>query len=261
MPPPAAIWGQAFGAGPFADAVRRLGLADAFVLLLALASVALVLAQAFAEADAGRERAIRWAEYGLIALFALEFLFALARHDHRVAYAVRNWYEILALVPVAGGPTLGLSWYPLLATAVCLARFGRVVDRLFGDEAFHRAVARAKAVAVESVADAVTLRVLDQTLAVLQKGEYTRNLADTLEAHGDDMMAIVTEKVKADPEVGAIRHVPFFDVAVATSAKVTQRILVDLLRDPRMDQMVKDIIAHNVRQIRAEVAKREARLA
>ena len=154
---------------------------------------------------------------------------------------------------------LGWSWYPLLAIVVCLARFGRVVDRVVGDEAFYRIVRRGQSWLVEAVADAVTLRVLDETLAVLQKGEYTRNLADALETHGDDMMAIVAEKVKLDPEVGAVRHLPFFDVAVSTSAKVTQRILIDLLRDPRMDQMVKDIIAQNVRQIRAEVAKREAR--
>ncbi len=239
-------------------APRRLRPIDLFVLALALASAAVVLVQALASPNAAQSRALRLAEYALIALFALEFLFALVRHDHRLAYALRNWYELLALVPVTSSAILALSWWPLLAAAVCLARFGRVVDRLFGDEAFHRMVDHARAVVVESVADAVTLRVLDQTLAVLQKGEYTRNLADALETHGDAMTALAVEKVKADEEVGAIRHVPFFDVAVATSAKVTQRILVDLLRDPRMDQMVKDIIANNVRQIRAEVAKRES---
>jgi voltage-gated potassium channel len=241
-------------------AQRRLRAVDALVLLLALASVALVLLHALTDPDAVAQRRIRFAEYALIALFAFEFLFALARHDHRVAYALRNWYEVLALVPVASGPALALSWYPALAVAVCLARFGRVVDRLFGDEAFHRMVERARSAAVESVADAVTLRVLDQTLAVLQKGEYTRNLADALERHGDGMVAIVAEKVKQDPEVGAVRHVPFFEPMVATASKVTQRILIDLLRDPRMDQMVKDIIRSNVEQIRAEVAKREASL-
>ena len=238
----------------------RLRPADLFVLLLALASVALVGLAAWSHPSPAEARTLRWLEYGLIALFALEFLFALVRHDHRLAYAVRNWYELVALVPVAGGPVLGWRWYPILAVVVCLARFGRVVDRVFGDEAFHRFVDRAKRTAVEAVADAVTLRVLDQTLAVLQKGDYTRNLANALEEHGDAMTALAVEKVKADPEVGAVRHLPFFDVAVATSAKVTQRILVDLLRDPRMDRMVKDIIADNVRQIRAEVAKRETRL-
>lgn len=239
---------------------RRIGLIDALVLLLALASVGLVLVAAFGHPDATLAARSRWAEYGLIVLFALEFLFALARHDHRIAYALRNWYEVLALVPVVSGPVLTWSWYPVVAVAVCLARFGRVIDRLFGDEAFYRFVDRLRDVAVESVADAVTIRVLDQTLAVLQKGEYTRNLADALEEHGDEMMALVSEKVKADPEVGAVRHLPFFDSLVATSAKVSQRILIDLLRDPRMDQMVKDIIADNVRQIRAEVAKRDAAL-
>jgi hypothetical protein len=63
--------------------------------------------------------------------------------------------------------------------------------------------------------------------------------------------------VKDDPEVGAVKHLPFFDAMVATSSQVTQRILIDLLRDPRMDQLVKDIIKQNVEQIRAAVQDRE----
>ena len=239
---------------------RRFGPVDACVLLLALASTALVIVVLATDPAPGRARQIRLAELGLIALFALEFLFAFVRHEHRLAYALRNWYELIALVPVTGGPAVDWAGGLVVTILVLMARFGRVVDRVFGDEAFHRFVTRTKAWAVESVADAVTLRVLDQTLAVLQKGEYTRNLADALETHGDEMLGIVTEKVKADPEIGAVRHVPFFDTMVLTSAKVSQRIVIDLLRDPRMDQLVKDIIAHNVKQIRAEVAKQEARV-
>ena len=239
---------------------HRLRTADAFVLLLALSSLALVVVQAVTHPDARQEARIRWAELGLIALFAIEFLLALVRHEHRLAYALRTWYELVALVPVTGGWAVGWALGPAVVVLVLLARFGRVVDRLFGDEAFYRLVDRVRDWAVEWVADAVTLRVLDQTLGVLQKGDYTRNLAAALEEHGDEMLGLVTEKVKADPEIGAVRHLPFFDAVVATSAKVSQRIVIDLLRDPRMDQMVKDIIAQNVRQIRAEVAKQEARL-
>jgi voltage-gated potassium channel len=239
---------------------RRLGVIDAFVLLLALASAALVFVVLATDPEGAVLQRIRWIEFGLIVLFALEFLLAFARHRHRIAYAMRNWYELIALVPVTGGPAVDWPGGLAVVVIVLLARFGRVVDRLFGDEAFHRVVERVRRWAVESVADAVTLRVLDQTLGVLQKGEYTRNLATALETHGDEMLALVTEKVKADPEVGAVRHIPFFDVVVVTSAKVSQRIVIDLLRDPRMDQMVKDIIADNVKQIRAEVAKQDAAL-
>jgi voltage-gated potassium channel len=238
-------------------ALRRLRPVDAFVLLLALASVGLVFYLLWADPGAADRRTVQLLEYGIIALFALEFLFGLVRHEHRVAYLVRNWYEVLALVPLTGAAS-GLPLYGALVVAVLLARFGRVFDRLYGDEAFFRAVARAKAVVVEWVADAVTLRVLDQTLQVLQKGAFTRNLADALEAHGDEMEEVVLEKVRNDPSMGRVKHLPFFDDAVELSSKVTRRIAIEALRDPRMAQMVREVIRANVQQIRDDVAKLES---
>src|SRR5687768_4304389 len=79
--------------------MRRQGPVALFVLLLAVASLGLVFYQAYASLDAQQQRTVQLVEYGIIALFALEFLFGLVRHRHRVAYLLRNWYELLALVP------------------------------------------------------------------------------------------------------------------------------------------------------------------
>ena len=237
--------------------LRRQGPVALFVLLLAVASVGLVFYQAYGALDAAQQRTVQLLEYGIIALFALEFLFGLVRHDHRIAYLVRNWYELLALVPLTG-EARGLPLYGLLVVVVVLARFGRVFDRLYGDEAFYRAVARAKSIVVEWVADAVTLRVLDQTLLVLQKGAFTRNLADALEAHGDEMNEVVLDKVRADPSMARVKHLPFFDEAVAVSSAVGRRIAIETLRDARMDELVKEVIRANLKQIRDEVGRLES---
>lgn len=236
--------------------MRRQGPVALFVLLLALASVGLVFYLAFADPDAQQVRTVQLLEYGIIALFALEFLFGLVRNDHRVAYLVRNWYELVALVPLTGEARV-LPLYGVLVVAVLLARFGRVFDRLYGDEAFFRALAKAKRLVVEWVADAVTLRVLDQTALVLQKGAFTRNLADALEAHGAEMEEVVLDKVRSDPSMARVKHLPFFDDAVELSSKVTRRVAIEALRDPRMEQMVREVIRANVQQIRDEVAKLE----
>jgi voltage-gated potassium channel len=236
--------------------MRRQGPVALFVLLLAIASVGLVFYQTYGALDSQHQRTVQLVEYGIIFLFALEFLFGLVRHDHRVAYLVRNWYELLALVPLTG-EARGLPLYGLLVVAVVLARFGRVFDRLYGDEAFFRALAKAKRLVVEWVADAVTLRVLDQTALVLQKGAFTRNLADALEAHGDEMEEVVLDKVRSDPSMARVKHLPFFDDAVELSSKVTRRVAIEALRDPRLEQMVREVIRANVKQIRDEVAKLE----
>ncbi|MEA3136360.1 MAG: voltage-gated potassium channel [Thermoplasmata archaeon] len=237
---------------------RRFGPVEVFVLLLAIASVSLVFYQLFGGPNAAQLQIVQRLEYAIVVLFLIEFLFALVRHDHRGVYLARNWYEVLALIPVTGGPATTLPLFPVLRVAVLLARFGRLFDRLYGDEAFYRGLGRLQAIVVEWVADAVTLRILDQTLLVLQKGAFTRNLADALEAHGAEMEDVILEKVRADPSLARVRHLPFFDDVVAVTSTVGRRIAIETLRDPRMDDLVKEVIRTNLKQIRDEVDRMES---
>lgn len=231
---------------------------DWLMLALALVSVAMLVYETWGPVTPEQRRQILLADYAIIGIFAIEFTFRWVKDERPRSFPLRNWYEVLGMIPVAHPAIRGFRLFRIVRIVVILSRFGRAADRAFGHGFTRHLLIRFKSTIVETVGDAITVKVLDETLAVLQKGEYTRNLADALEKHGDEMMAIVTEKVKSDPEVGAVRHLPFFDLAVSTSTKVTQRILIDLLRDPRMDQMVKDIIRLNVEQIRGEVAKRDA---
>lgn len=233
---------------------------DWLMLVLALVSIGLLAYETWGPVTPEQRQQIFLADYVIIAIFAIEFTFRWVKDERPKTFPLRYWYEVLGMVPVHTPAIRGFRLFRVIRIAVIVSRFGRAADRAFGEGFTRRMLVRFKAVIVETVGDAITVKVLDETLAVLQKGEYTRNLADAMEKHGDEMMAIIAEKVKQDPEVGAVRHLPFFDTLVTTSSKVTQRILIDLLRDPRMDQMVKDIIQHNVQQIRGEVAKRDAAL-
>lgn len=228
------------------------------MLALALVSVGMLAYETWGSVTPEQRRQIFLADYVIIGIFAIEFTLRWVKDDKPRTFPLRYWYEVLGMIPVAHPAIRGFRLFRIVRIVVILSRFGRVADRAFGEGFTRRILLRFKGLIVETVGDAITVKVLDETLAVLQKGAYTTNLADALEKHGDEMLAIITEKVKQDPEVGAVRHVPFFDTVVATSSKVTQRILIDLLRDPRMDQMVKDIIQLNVEQIRSEVAKRDA---
>lgn len=238
----------------------RVTAVDWLMLALALVSVAMLVYETWGPVTPEQRRQIFLADYVIIGIFAVEFTFRWVKDDRPKTFPLRNWYEVLGMIPVAHPAIRGFRLFRIIRIAVILSRFGRAADRAFGYGFTQRFLLRFKGLIVETVGDAITVKVLDETLAVLQKGAYTTNLADAMEKHGDDMMAIIAEKVKQDPEVGAVRHLPFFDTLVATSSKVTQRILIDLLRDPRMDQMVKDIIQLNVEQIRADVAKRDAAL-
>lgn len=231
---------------------------DWLMLVLALVSVAMLVYETWGPVTPEQREQIFIADYVIIAIFAIEFTFRWIKDDRPKTFPLRYWYEVLGMIPVHTPAIRGFRLFRVIRIAVIVSRFGRAADRAFGEGFTRRLLVRFKALIVETLGDAITVKVLDETLAVLQKGAYTRNLADAMEKHGDEMMAIITEKVKQDPQVGAIRHVPGFDAMVQTSSRVTQRILIDLLRDDRMDQMVKDIIRSNVEQIRLEVAKRDA---
>ena len=161
------------------------------------------------------------------------------------------------MIPVSHPAVRGFRLFRIVRIAVIMSRFGRAADRAFGEEFTYRLIRRFKNLIVDAISGAVTLRVLAETEQVILKGRYTQNLADAMEARGDEMLQIVVEKLKDDPKVGRIRHMPFFDDVVATSSRVTQRIAIDLLRDPRMDEIVKGIIKQNVEQIKAEVQRKE----
>lgn len=236
----------------------RVTVVDWLMLALALVSVGMLVYETWGHPTPQESRQILRADYVIVAIFALEFAIRWIQDDRPKTFPLRYWYEILGMVPVAHPAIRGFRLFRVVRIVVILGRFGRAADRAFGSGFTHRLLVRFKAVIVETLGDALTVRVLDETLEVLQKGTYTKNLADAMERHGDEMMAIIAEKVKSDPQLGAVRHVPFFDALVETSSRVTQRILIDLLRDDRMDQMVKDIVKQNVEQIRAAVRERES---
>ncbi len=236
----------------------KVGLTDWLMLLLAVISVGLIAYETWGDPTAEQRRQIILADYGVIAIFAVEYLLRLARADNRKAFVARNWYDLLGMIPVSHPAVRGFRLFRLVRIVVILSRFGRAADRAFGEEFTYRVIRKFKNIIAEVVSDAVLMRILDQTGDVLLKGEYTHNLANSLETRGDEMLEIVVEKIGDDPKVGRIRHMPFFDEVVATSSRVSQRLMIDLLRDPRMDVIVKDIIRQNLDQIKAEVRRKEA---
>jgi len=236
---------------------QRVTAVDWIMLVLAVVSVGMLAYETWGDPTPEQRQQIFLADYVIIGIFAIEFVLRWVQDDRPKSFVLRNWYDLLAMIPVHQPAIRGFRLFRIVRIAVIFSRFGRAADRAFGQEFTYRLLTRFKALIVEVIGDAVTVRVMDMTLDVLQKGEYAKNLADHLEASGDDMMQIIVEKVKSDPAIGKVRHVPFFDDLVATSSRVSQRLMIDLLRDPRMDDMIKDVIAQNLQQMRGAVAEKE----
>ncbi len=237
---------------------RRITVIDWVMLLLAIVSIGLLAYETWGSPTPEESRQIILADYIIVGIFAIEFAIRWAQDDKPKTFLWRNWYDLLGMIPVAHPAVRGFRLFRIVRIAVLLSRFARAADRALGQEFVFRFVGKFKTTIVDAISGAVTLRVLDETEQVLLAGRYAQNLADAIERRGDEILEIAVEKVADDPAVGAIRHVPFFEEMVGVSSRVTQRIMVDLLRDERMSALIRDIIKQNIDQIKADVAAKEA---
>ncbi|MBD8869557.1 hypothetical protein [Nocardioides donggukensis] len=103
----------------------------------------------------------------------------------------------------------------------------------------------------------ITIMVLDEVADVIQTGHYTRNISAALVENHDELKRLVAEKVKHDPNVRLIGKLPGYDLIVSEVSETTLRVLIEMLGDPRMDELVSDLLRNNLQQIKRAVRQRD----
>jgi voltage-gated potassium channel len=89
--------------------------------------------------------------------------------------------------------------------------------------------------------------------SVLQAGHYTRNIAAALQENREELKLMVAEKIRDDPTAGRIAFVPFHDRLIEQASETTLRVILEILADPRTDELVSDMLRDNLTQIRQAV--------
>ncbi|HEV7204759.1 MAG TPA: hypothetical protein VGN18_09110 [Jatrophihabitans sp.] len=146
----------------------------------------------------------------------------------------------------------------LVVLAVIAGYLGRLFLRRGLREPFVvRLINRASDSVVDVVKRPITIAVLDEVAAVLQTGHYTRNIASALEENHLEIKEMVAEKIKSDPTAGRINLVPFHDRLIDQVSEATLRVILEVLADPRTDELVSDMLRDNITQIRAAVRDRQ----
>jgi hypothetical protein len=162
-------------------------------------------------------------------------------------------------VPLALGPGgapgfIALIVVGVIVLAVVCAYLGRLfVKRGMQRPWFVRLVNQATERAVDAIKRPVTIAVLDEVADVLRAGHYTRNVASALRENHVEIKDMVAEKIKADPTAGRIGMVPFHDRIINEVTETTLRVILDVLADPRTDELVSDVLRDNIDQIRKAV--------
>jgi hypothetical protein len=155
-------------------------------------------------------------------------------------------YSVLTLsLWIAGG---------VVVLAIIAAYLGRWLLRRGLREPFIvRLINQASDRVVETVKKPITVAVLDEVASVLQTGHYTRNIAAALEENREELKQMVAEKIRDDPTAGRLYLVPFHDRLIETTTETTFRVILEILADPRTDELVSDLLRDNLTQIRAAV--------
>lgn len=227
------------------------------MLALALLSVGLLAYETWGTTDPGLQHAIILADYAICLIFAVEFLWRWRENGWALSFVGRNWYEVLGMIPVAHP---ALRAFRLIRLFVLLARVGRAADRALGDDFTYRLVNRFKDAIVRSISGAVTVAVLNEVAEVLGKGTYTQNIARALEENQREVRAMIVEKLREDQQTGRLRRLPFYNDIVESVIDAGLRVVEQVLKDPRTDELVADMLRENITQLRVAVQQHEAEL-
>lgn len=240
-----------------ADAARRVSVLDWLLLILALVSIGLLSWETWGKVSPERSIQLIRADYAICAIFAVEFLWRWGQDGWTRRYLVRNWYEILGMIPVSEPALRGFRLFRVVRIAILLSRFGMAADRALGDEFTYRLVNRFRDSVLRAIGGLVTLAVLAEVSEVLKKGTYTRNVARALEENDKELRAMIADKLKAHPRTKALNRLPFYGDIVNSVIDTAIGIVHDVLNDPRTDELVADVLRENVDQLRAAVQARE----
>ena len=149
-----------------------------------------------------------------------------------------------------------------LLVLVVLAIAAAVLTRVLVRRGLHtpwaiRHINQLSQTLVDLIKRPITIAVLDEVAAVIQTGHYTRNISAALVENHDELKRLVAEKVREDPALGMVGRLPGYDAVVGQVSETTLRVLVEMLGDPRMDELFSDLLRNNLEQIKRAVRERQ----
>lgn len=229
---------------------RKVNLDDIAMLVLALVSLGLLLYVAFVPHSRATARWVFIVDTTICGVFLIEFLWRWRKARWQPKFPLRNWYEILGMIPIAHPALRG---FRLIRVVVILVRLARTADRAFGERFTQRLVERFSRPIVLAIKKPVTIGVLDEVVHVLETGNYSSNIARSISENKATLRSVITEKLNEDPQAKRLSALPFHDQIVNSAVDISMRITLEVLADQRIDDFFAEVIQENRQQIRKAV--------
>lgn len=227
---------------------------DWLMLILAIASVVMLSWITFWDVDPTWTHRVVVADYVVCGIFFAEFVYRWRRSRMGWRFLANYWYEIIGMIPVSSPAFRG---FRLIRIVVVVARLARVADRAFGDRATAYIVGRFSDTIVSVIRRPVTVAVLDEVIAVVASGNYADHLAAAIEENREELDELILELIRKDQTTGKLKYVPFHDDVVRLVTDTSFRITQAALTDPRVHELISDIIRESADQLRESVRASE----
>jgi hypothetical protein len=235
----------------------RVSALDWSMLVLAIASIGLLCWETFWTVDATTRSWIIGADDAICAIFAAEFLWRWRQARWSGVFVLRNWTDVLGMVPVSSPAFRGFRLFRVVRIVILLARFGRAADRAAGAGFTSRLLNRLSRPLVTAISGSVTIAVLDEVADVLRAGTYTRNVVRALDENERELRGLIAEKLRQNPQTGRLARLPFYDDIVSATVDAALILAREVLNDPRTDELVADVLRENVSQLREAVRDKQ----
>lgn len=157
--------------------------------------------------------------------------------------------------------TLALTWWIIggaVALAVVAGLLGRaLIRRGIRQPLVVRLINKASDRVVDVVKRPITIAVLDEVADVLKAGRYTESAAAALRENHEQVTAMIADKIKNDPTTRRIDLLPFHDRMLKQLTETALRVVLEVLADPRTDELFADLLRDNIDHLRAAVRARQ----
>ena len=253
-----AITTEPTGAGhdtrkPGAAAAPPVTVVDWLMLVLAVVSVAAVVWVTFWDVSHVWYDRVVIADYVVCAIFAIEFVWRWTRSGLGWKFPLLYWYEVLGMIPLGIAASPAFRGLRLLRIFLILLRLMRAADRAFGDRVSAYVVGRFSGAIVNAIRKPITVAVLDEVIAVVQTGNYTRHISAAIKENRTEIDTLIIDLIRQDQAAGKLRYLPFHDDIVRLVADTVLRLADEGLADPRVHEIISDAIRESAKELRGNI--------
>lgn len=230
---------------------------DWFMLALAVVSVAAALWVTFWDVPQVWFDRVVAADYVVCAIFAIEFVWRWTRSGLGWKFPLLYWYELLGMIPLGVAASPAFRSLRLLRVVVIIVRLMRAADRAFGDRISAYVVGKFTGAIVNAIRKPITVAVLDEVIAVIQTGNYTRHISSAIEENRAEIDTLIIDLIRQDHTTGKLKYLPFHDDIVRLVADTVLRLVDEGLADPRVHEIISDAIRESAKELRENVGSAE----